>query len=181
MLIYAFVDMNMFETYFSCICVSFSNEQELMSREALTRHLTESFNSHLLLLLHLLAYSRHQSREEAPPQGSVRQELRTAEAEIEAHSWALSVHYKQLRDLNSEVKTLVEALVGVVSGLEQVSNTAQVSNIAQLQEIAALKNRVERLEATVERQNETNSALLEFIGALFRLPQHSAGARFPRN
>lgn len=146
-----------------------------MNHEALTRHLTEGFHLHLFLLVSLLKGGSRQTGV-PPPDGSVRQDLHSAEAEIVAHSWALSAHYRQLRELDGEVKTLIDALAEVVGGFDQLSAT----NTAQMQEISGLKNRVEQLETTVQRQDTTINILLQLIGAFLHLPQQStlgAGSR----
>jgi len=153
---------------YGCTC------DELMSRQDLNRHLTEGFSAHLLLLVRLLEGGSHQNQEQAAaPEGSVRQVLRSAEAEIEAHSWALSTHYRRLGELDDELRTLVDALAGVAEGIQQVNNT----NAAQMQEISALRNRVDRLEVTVQRQDATINDLLQLVRAVFRYPQLSSVVR----
>ena len=97
------------------------------------------------------ALTRHQTRV-PPSEGSVRHDLCAAKTEIAAHSWALSAHHRQFRELDGEVKTLVDVLAGVVGVLNQVSAT----NTSPMQEVSALKNRVERLEATIQCQDTTN-------------------------
>ena len=138
-----------------------------MSREALSRHLTEGFGSHLLLLWRLLEEVVSQNHHQAlPAEGSVRQDLCRVEAETEAHNWALSTHYRQLRELEGQVTTLVNTSAGLATGLHQVSAT----NAAHVQEMSALRNRVEQLEAMVAQQGVNFNVLVQFIGTILRYP-----------
>ena len=149
-------------------------EQDLMTREALNRHLTQGFNAHLLFLVRLLEGGFHRNQEQAAaPEGSVRQDLHTAEEEIRAHNWALSTHYRWLGELDDELRTLVDALARVADEIQQVNTTLT----AQLEENLALRIRVDRLEATVERQGATINDLLQFIRPFLRYPQRSTVVR----
>lgn len=141
-----------------------------MSREALSRHLTEGVGSHLLLLCRLLEEVVSQNHHQAPPaEGSVRQDLRRVEAETEAHNWALSTHHRQVRELEGQVRTLVNTSAGLATGLHQVSAT----NAAHVLEMSGLRNRVEQLEATVAQQGVNINVLVQFIGTILRYPHHS--------
>lgn len=141
-----------------------------MSREALSRHLSDGFGSHLLLLWRLLEEVVSQNHHQAPPaEGSVRQDLRRVEAETEAHNWALSTHYRQLGELKGQVRTLVNTSAGLANGFHQVSAT----NAAHVQEMSALRNRVEQLEQQVAQQDVNINVLVQFIGTILRYPQHS--------
>lgn len=131
-----------------------------MSREALSRHLIEGFGSHHLPLGRRLEEVVNQNHHQVPPaEGSVRQDLRRVEAETEAHNWALSTHYRQLGELEGQVRTLVNTSAGLAAGLHQVSAT----NTAHVQEMSALRNRVEQLEATVAQQDVNITVLVQFI------------------
>ena len=141
-----------------------------MDHEALSRHFTEGLGSHFLLLGRLLEGAFNYNHHQAPPaEGRVGQNLSRLEAESEAHRWALSTHYRQMRELESQVTTVVNTSANLATGVHQVSAT----NAAHVQEMSALRNRVEQLEATVAQQDVNFNVLVQFIGTILRSPHHS--------
>ena len=150
-----------------------------MSHEALIRHLADGLDSHLALVVRLFEGGSNQNNRGhvGPLDGSLRQDLRRAEANIEAHNFALSTHYRQLGELGSEVKRLIDTLAGVGTRLDQVSTTTS----GNIQEMSTLRNRVERLETTVARQDETINLLIQLIGIILYHPHHPLQGRARSN
>lgn len=135
-----------------------------MSRENMALHLREKVSEHLCLIVARLAGSSDQNHNAE----GITQGLSEAQAtRIADHSWALSNHNWRIQELDGEVKTLVNALVGIKEGFEQ-------SQMAQTQETTALKNEVERLKAKGARQDEMINALYQWVGS-FGHPAHRSG------
>lgn len=147
------------------------NEQELLNRESLARHMSEDLSGHLLLLLRLIESIAQQRRAVSPPRGEIRQDLLAVEAEVAAHSWALTTHYRRQEELVADVKALVVASLETARVREQVSSAQRQENAMLRNKTERLEEELERLRATVEGQGFSLNALWRFIRELLRLPQ----------
>lgn len=142
-----------------------------MNRESLARHLSEDLSGHLLLLPRLIESIPQQRLAVSPPRGEIRQHLLAAEAEVTAHSWALTTHYRRQEKLVADVKALIVASSETARVIEQVSSEQRQENAMLRNRIERLEEEFERLRATVERQGFSLNALWRFIRELLRLPQ----------
>ena len=142
-----------------------------MNRESLARHMSEDLSGHLLLLLRLIESIAPQRPAVSPPRGEIRQDLLAVEAEVAAHSWALTTHYRRQEELVTDVKALVVASLETARVIEQVSSAQRQENAMLRNKFERLEEELERLRATVEGQGFSLNALWRFIRELLRLPQ----------